>query len=123
MSTLRVRRLGADWEPTYGNGQNDYLFDGEAVSQILVSRLRLWLAEWWEDTALGLPMMQKILGQRISSKSIVDRLIQKEITRKPYIGVTGIKSFVSTYNAETRNYSCTVYVYTIYGIVAVTTGG
>lgn len=125
MSTIRVRRLDENWDPVYGNGKGDYLLDGDAVAQIIQTRLRLWLEEWWENQDLGLPMMQKILGQRISEKLKIDRLISKEILRDPDIGITGIESFVSEFNSSTREYECTVYVNTIYGTVLVsnTSGG
>lgn len=121
MSTIRVRKLDENWDVTYGNGQNDYLVDGDAVVQIIESRLRLWLAEWWEDRNEGLPMFQKILGVKGSSKAIVDSLIQKRISGTKY--VTGIKSFESSFNVETREYQCLASVYTQFGTILVTTGG
>ena len=121
MSTIRVRRLDENWDPVYGNGQGDYITDIDAVSQILQSRLRLWLAEWWENTADGLPMVQKILGKVQKDKTLTDRLIQKRISETLPGIVTGIKSFVSTF--ENRIYSCTVYVNTIFGTIAISNGG
>jgi hypothetical protein len=121
MSTIRVRRLDENWEPSYGNGQNDYIVDGEAVIQIIQSRLRLWMAEWWENLEEGLPMWQKILGVKGSQKIIADRLIQKRIVETPY--VTGIVSFVSSFNVESREYQCLATVNTEFGTVEVTNGG
>lgn len=121
MSTIRVRRLDNNWDPVYGNGQNDYLFDGDAVVQIIQSRLRLWLGEWWENLDEGLPMFQRILGVKGASKSVVDSLIQKRISGTKY--VTGIQSFESEFNVETREYQCLAKVYTAFGTVLVSTGG
>ena len=121
MSTIRVRRLDENWDPVYGNGQRDYLFDGDAIAQIIETRLRLWLAEWWEDRSEGLPMFQRILGVRGSTKAIVDSLIQRRISET--IHVTGIQSFVSEFDSETRSYRCEASVYTIFGAILVTGGG
>jgi len=121
MSTIRVRKLDENWDPVYGNGQNDYLLDGNAVVQIIESRLRLFLGEWWENLNEGLPMWQKILGVKGTSKLIVDRLIQKRISGT--IHVTGIESFESTFDIETRSYECLAKVYTEFGTVVVRTGG
>ena len=79
MSTIRVRKLDSNYDPVYGNGQDDYIFDIYAVAQILQSRLRLWLGEWWEDLKEGTPMTQKILGKMGTSKAIADYVIQKRI--------------------------------------------
>ena len=121
MSTIRVRRLNTDWEPVYGGGQKDYLTDADAVAQIIVTRLKLWLAEWWEDQKDGLPMIQKILGRPKTDKILIDRLIQKRISQTPY--VTGIASFQSSFNSITRAYSCNTTVYTQFGLIAISNGG
>lgn len=121
MSTIRVRRLDTNWDPVYGNGQNDFLFDGDAVVQIIESRLRLWLAEWWEDLNEGLPMFQRILGVKGASKAIVDSLIQKRILGTKY--VTSISSFESEFNVETREYQCLAKVNTSFGTILVSSGG
>ena len=121
MSTIRVRRLDENWDPVYGNGQGDYITDIDAVVQIIESRLRLWLAEWWEDQEEGLPMMQKILGKPGANKKIIDGIIQKRISGTPY--VTGIESFVSEIDTVNRDYQCLAKVYTQFGTVVVSTGG
>jgi len=118
MSTIRVRRLDANWDPCYGNGQKDYVFDIDAVVQIIQSRLRLWLAEWWEDQEEGLPMFQKILGRVRTDKTLSDQLIQQRIAETIY--VTGIQSFSSSFDASIRAYTCQAVVNTQFGTVVVT---
>jgi hypothetical protein len=122
MSTIRVRKLDENWDPVYGDGQNDYVFDLDAVIQIIQTRLKLWLAEWWEDLNEGLPMIEKILGK--TDKALIDRLIQKRVqTTLPGI-ILKIKSYSSSFDSSTRAYSCTMHVDTIFGTIAVTnTGG
>jgi hypothetical protein len=121
MSSIRVRRLDKNWDPVWGNGQNDYVYDIEAVIQIIQSRLRLWLAEWWEDQKEGLPMFQKILGKMGTKKGLADRLIQKRIAETVY--VKRIISFESRFDSSTRDYICQATVETEFGTVAITNGG
>ena len=121
MSTIRVRRLDTNWDPKFGNGQNDYIYDIDAVAQIIETRLRLWMAEWWEDLEEGLPMFQKILGKRGSSQAVADRLIQKRIVETPY--VTEIVAFESSFDVSTRAYICQATVNTEFGTITVTNGG
>jgi hypothetical protein len=121
MSTIRVRRLDENWDPAYGSGKDDYIYDLDAVMQIIQSRLRLWLAEWWEDLNEGLPMWQKILGVLGTNKAVADRLIQARIASSPY--VISVTSFVSTFDVSTRAYQCVAVVDTQWGPVTVTNGG
>lgn len=118
MSTIRVRRLDENWDPVYGSGQDDYLFDLDAVMQIIQSRLRLWMGEWWEDLNEGLPMWQKVLGKLGTSKIAADRVIQSRIATSPH--VTNVVSFVSTFDVSTRAYRCEATVNTTFGQVTVT---
>jgi len=118
MSKIRVRRLDENWDPVYGSGTDDYIFDQEAVMQIIQSRLRLWRSEWWENLNEGLPMFQRILGKLGTSKAIVDRLIQNRILESPY--VISITKFVSDFNGDSRRYECETTVNTEFGTVIVT---
>ena len=121
MSTIRVRRLDANWDPTYGDGQNDYIFDLDAVVQIVRSRLGLWLAEWWENLDEGLPMFQKILGKQAKNKIVIDREIQKRIAETNY--VTSIDDFESEYDSSIREYSCSVSITTAFGSTSLVLSG
>ena len=121
MSTIRVRRLDENWDPVYGNGQKDYLFDQDAILQIIQSWLRLWFAEWWENQTAGLPMTQQILGKMGTNKKLADRLIQKRIAQTVY--VKRIVSFESNLVSSTREYECQATVETEFGLLTVTNGG
>ena len=118
MSTIRVRMLDANRDPVYGNGVDAYLFDIEAVAQIIQTRLMFYKGEWWEDTNLGLPMWQSILGQSGKNKTVIDQLIRKQIAETPYVNY--IMSFTST--LENRVYTCQVEVATDFGTILVTNG-
>jgi len=81
--------------------------------------LKILKGEWWEDTSIGLPLYQGILGKigTTDNISIIDTLVKKQIVDTT--DVTGIIEFSSTFNSTTRLYSFTCVVNTKYGAVRV----
>ncbi len=120
MSTVRVRKLDSNYDVVFGNGKLDYLEDLDAVVQMIRTKLLLFKGEWWENTDIGLPLWQSILGVpgAGNNKQAVDALIQKRILETPY--VTSMESMSSAYDAATRSYSIAVTVNTAFGQVTVT---
>jgi hypothetical protein len=114
----------------FGRGVSDYLQDStnnpDAIAQAIKTRLLLFYGEWWEDITDGVPMWQKIFGQRIKDKSIIDRILVDNIQglKLPApdnrYAVTRVDNVSSTYNSDTREYSFTCSVNTVYGTVIVT---
>jgi hypothetical protein len=109
-STITVRKLLPNGEPSYGNGLNDYIADIDAVAQIILTTIRLFEGEWWEALDQGTPMFQKIIGAPGAGKKpeTVSLLLQQRIEGVPY--VTGIPNIETTYAVNTRAFSfqCTV---------------
>lgn len=118
MATVTVRALDANWDPIYGNGQNCFLSDLEAVTQILAQRLKLFQGEWWENLLDGLPLFQSILGSSGSQKNlqVIIGLISQRITQTVF--VIGITSFTATY--KNRQFAFSAEVSTQFGAVFVT---
>lgn len=113
------RRLDASGDYTFGQGKQDFLRDIDAVGQAIMTRLKLLLEEWWEDTQDGLPLWQSILGATgAKNTKIADSLIRARIIGTE--NVTGISSFTSTFNRDTRAYRFLAVVDTVYGKVTVT---
>jgi hypothetical protein len=119
MSTIRVRRLDASHDPSFGKGQGDFLHDIDAVAQIIKTRLLLFKGEWWEDTNSGLPLWQSILGVSGATRNrqAIEHIIQKRIRETPH--VTSVLSVSSTYDPSTRAYSFTATVDTKFGTLVV----
>lgn len=115
MSTLRVRKLDSNWDPSYGQGVDNYITDIDAVAQIIKSRLLLFYGEWWEDRKLGLPMWQSILGVSGNQRVVVDHLIYEVIAGTP--NVSGVTNLTST--IENREYTFTATVGTDFGTIVV----
>ena len=116
--TITVRKVDSvTGEPLCGNGQTNFISDGDAVAQIIGQRLKLFQGEWWEDLADGLPMFQQILGGGGSQRSIelMTQIIAKRITDT--IFVTSIASMVSTFQG--RKFVFTALVETQFGTIQI----
>ena len=118
MATITVRALGPNGDPLQGNGQNNFISDLAAVTQIIKTRLLLFQGEWFLNLLDGLPLFQSILGASGSQRSlqIIINLISARITGTPY--VTGISSISASY--LNRSFSFKAQVETQFGTVFVT---
>lgn len=114
---MKYRKLDNDGDYVFGHGDNDFLFDVDAVGQLIKTRLKLLLGEWWEDLEDGLPLFESILGLSGTDENTkaVDMLIQNRIMNTD--GVTNIKKFSSGINK--RVYDMQAVANTIYGVVEV----
>lgn len=109
---MRYRKLTADGDYSFGNGQLDFWRDvPEAVGQSVETRLLLWLGEWFLNIEDGTLFMQGILGKY--SQATADLTIQDRILSTP--GVVDIENYVSTFNPDTRRLSVEFDLNTIYG--------
>jgi len=103
----------AQGDYTFGKNKQNFISGVLAVSQAIKTRLLLLKNEWWEDQEDGLALFQSILGQPGTPDKLnaADLLIQDRIINT--LDVTGIESFLSTY--ENRQYSISCVVNTKYG--------
>ncbi len=109
---MRVRKLTADGDYSFGNSQADFwINDPAGIGQNVKTRLLLWLGEWYLDISLGTPYMQGILGKY--SKQIADTTIQDQVLST--FGVTDIRNYTSTLDPDTRELSVQFTIDTIFG--------
>lgn len=74
---MRYRKLDASGDYTFGSGSSCFITDHDAVVQAIVTRLKLWKYEWWEDLEEGIPM-RDLLGSRdldLAEREIKDRVL------------------------------------------------
>ena len=111
---IKYRRLDSNGDYTFGAGNNNFLVDVEAVSQAVMTRLKLLKGEWWEDLEDGLPLWQEILGSQGSNQHLtyVDNLITQRVFNTP--GVTHIIDYEGLWNSSTRQYSFSARINTEY---------
>lgn len=106
------RRLDAQGDMTFGHNMADFLENSpETVAQAIDTRLRLFQGEWFLDVTVGTPYQTQILGARkldLAGPAIRDRILGTQ-------GVKDIQNFETSFNANTREFSVTCTVNTIYG--------
>lgn len=116
MATIAYLMLDQDYDPTFANGTS--LTNAAAVSQAVLTRLKLFMGEWWEDLSLGLPVFQQMLGQLGSKRGVaaMQLAIQQNIVGAPYVtAVTNVQVALS----NAGRLSFTAIVQTAFGPVTV----
>ena len=116
MSTISYLALDADNDPIFADGTS--LTDGAAVNQAVLTRLRLFFGEWWENLTLGLPVFQLMLGQLASQRGLnaMQAAVQQVISGTPY--VTSVTSVQVSFN--NGQFGFTAVVQTAFGPVSIT---
>ena len=66
--TIQYLRLDAAYDPIFD--PTVALTDINAVAQIMLTQLNLFLGEWFENLNLGLPVLQTMLGQLGSQRAL-----------------------------------------------------
>lgn len=89
-----------------------------AVAQAVLTRLRLWYGEWWEDLSLGLPVFQQILGQPATRQGLaaMQQAVQSVIEGTPYVTSCTVAS--ATFQDGALNFQATIQ--TAFGPVTIT---
>ena len=116
-ATITVRRLDAKGDPLRGSGLSNFLVDIDAVSQIIATRLRFLMGEWYENLTDGTPAFQALLGYPITMQALA-MILSQRILSAPC--VTGIKALQVTYRPQGRNFSFYASVLTQFGAISVT---
>lgn len=118
--TISVRKLDANHDPIYGNGQADFLTDLYAVAQLIDTSLLLLQGEWWNDLTAGLPLFQQIIGVSGvgNNPQIAALLIQQTIVAVPYVNT--ISDVQLSYDPITRSFTYSCKVYTSFGTIQTT---
>jgi hypothetical protein len=108
---MRYRRLD-NGDMTFGNQQGDFLRDTpETVGQAVMTRLRLWLEEWFLDITEGTPWQQAVLGKY--TRKTIEPAIRSRILNTE--GVTDIEAFETIIDSENRKVTINATINTLYG--------
>ncbi|MET3654099.1 hypothetical protein [Dyella japonica] len=115
---MRYRKLDANGDYVFGHGQSDFYRDQpEAVAQAVQTRLELFSGEWFLDTSAGLPWRTQVLGKY--TQNIRDFVIKQQIVNTQ--GVQSLDSYSSSVDPNTRRFSVSASITTIYGPATVET--
>lgn len=111
---MKYRQLSDSGDYSFGHGDTDFFYDLEACVQAVKTRLQLYVDSFWRDLADGLPMYQSILNAYGSPSSllVVDSIIRRRILGTQ--GVTRIVAYDSQFDPNTRKYSFSCVIDTIY---------
>ena len=109
---MRYRKLDSNGDMTFGNGLVDFYIDvPEAVVQSVLTRLRLWVGEWFLNELEGTPYSQAVLG--VGKTQTIEPAIRSRILSTA--GVTEIVSLNVVINADKRTANINSVINTIYG--------
>ncbi len=103
--SLTCVALDANNDPVFNNTP---LSGTDAVAQAILTRLRLFYGEWWEDLSQGLPVFQQILGQLASASGLaaMQLAVARVISGTPY--VTSVTSLTLSFNNGVLNFQASV---------------
>lgn len=111
---MRYRKLDSSGDYIFGR-RDEMLEETEAVAQAVKTRILLLLGEWWENPKDGTPLFEEVLGQRYRTDETpdqVDLVFSERINGTQ--GVADITNFESRIDPETRVYTASITVKTIY---------
>lgn len=113
---MRYRALDANGDFTFGRGPANFLVNTpQTVAQAVLTRLRLFVGEWFLDVTEGLDR-DRIVG--MGTESTRDAEIQTRVLDTP--GVKSITAYMSVLNPSTRQFTVALSLDTVYGATTVT---
>lgn len=113
---MRYRKLDSDGDFSFGSNLNNFHIDSaEAVGQSVLTRLKLWIGEWFADTSDGTGWNQSVLGKR--SKSLYELTLRQRVLST--FGVVSIENFQSNLDTKKRHLTVSMTINTIYGSTAI----
>ncbi len=105
---------GGDY--TFGAGAADFYIDvPEAPAQAALTRMYLFLGDWFLDTSDGTPWNTQVLGYYTANTR--DPVIQSRILGTQ--GVSAILSYSSNVVRDARSFTVNAQIDTIYGAAAI----
>jgi hypothetical protein len=117
VAVIIYRKLDENGDYMFGR-RDEFYSDVEAVAQAVKTRLLHFRGEWWENVLDGTPFFQDVAGQffaSINAARRVDLIFSQRINGT--MGVVEITEFDSRIDPQTRTYSASVSVRTIYDAV------
>ena len=110
---LKYRRMDEDGDMVFGRGEQDFMSDIEAITQVIKTRLAAMEGEWWEGDIGALPYFTDILGMASTeeNRAVVDLMIINRIMDT--VGVLSVSEVESS--IENRHYRFNCKVQTVYG--------
>lgn len=115
---MTVRRLDENGDIATQGVQ--FISGREEVAQTVLTRLRLYLGEYFRDTTDGTPWHEQILG-KFQNLAAAEAALRARIANTP--GVIRLTSFSADFDVTTRKYTVTAGILTEFGLDEVTLDG
>lgn len=115
---MTVRRLEENGDIVTRGEQ--FISGQSEIAQTVLTRLRLFLGEYFRDVTDGTPWYEQILG-KFTSLSAAEAALRGRIANTP--GVIRLISFSADFDINTRRYSVTTGILTAFGQEEVTLNG
>ena len=115
---MRIRLMGSEGDMQFGQSLSDFTTDTSlGVGQLVNTRLRLWVGEFFADTSDGMAWATDVLGNRTTS-------IYNETIRERILDTQGVYE-ITKYSSSlvNRKLSVEAVITTDYGTSTVTFGG
>lgn len=96
-----------------------WIYDIEAVTQTINTRLKLFSAEYWRDVTEGTPWIKDILTKNNSRNTLQSKtaILKNRINNTD--GVVSIIKWESDFNYSTRKFTVNADILTEFGVVSV----
>lgn len=112
---MRYRKLDANGDRVFGRDQKAFWINvPDGVAQAVLTRLQLYLGEWFLDTSDGTDWRHKVLGNRTAT--LYGPMLRTRILQTR--GVVELVSFASQLNRDTRALGIQGEINTLYGDIA-----
>lgn len=108
---MRVRRVDADGDWTFGRGRYSYAATTESVAQRVKTRLQSFQGDWFLDLDHGLPWFARF--EKPADLSLLESDIKRCILETP--GVATLTTFSITLDPDTRKCVIVATITDIYG--------
>jgi hypothetical protein len=109
---MTVRRIDEETGDIVTRGQQ-FIREREEIAQTVLTRLRLFLGEYFRDVLDGTPWYEQILG-KFTSLDAAEAALRNRIANTP--GVIRITRFSTDFDINTRAYSVSAGILTVYGL-------
>lgn len=108
---MKYRKLDANGDYVIGTSADFFTNTPEAVAQSVLTRLRLFSAEWFLDLTDGTPWRVEVLGKY--TRETYDTVLRQRILSTA--GVRSLIDYTSNFDGSTRTLNVSGTLDTIYG--------
>lgn len=115
---MRYRKLDENGDYSFGNSQSNFMANTpETVGQAVLTRLNLWIGEWFADISDGTGWDTSVLGK--GTESLFELTLRQRVLETP--GVDRVTDFQATFDGDVRRLSVEITIDTVYGVAIINT--